>query len=289
MAALFVAASLALAQPGGFGGPGGGMPQFRMPEKPSDPAFETIEKTYVSDGNTIFGLACIPKEGSAKKPAVIMSHGFGGNHTGFYGLMSTLAKEGFVCYAIDFAGGGRGSRSEGDTRKMSIFTEQQNLLDAIDFIASWDSVDPDSIFLLGESQGGCVSGITAAAVPDKVKAIALIYPAYCIPDDAKALYPSVADIPEEMNTMGMDLGKPYYEKTVDYDIYSVIPKFEKDVLINHGDNDQLVKISYSEKAAQLYKSCEFHVIKGAGHGFFGDQKTESDKYVVDFLKREIAK
>lgn len=61
-----------------------GMREFRMPEKPSDPAFETKEITIDSRGMKLYGVAVIPNSGPSRKPAVIMSHGYGGNHIGFY-------------------------------------------------------------------------------------------------------------------------------------------------------------------------------------------------------------
>lgn len=298
--AVAAASILAIAQPpqgGGFPGGGqrqGGRPQggmqFRMPQKPTDASFETKDINITSRGKKLYGLAVIPKGGPAKKPAIIMSHGYGGTGQGFWSQMTELGKEGYICLALDLQGGGRmGSQSEGATTEMSIFTEKQNVLDALNEIRTWDCVDTENIFLLGESQGGCVSAILAPEVQDKIKAICLIYPALCIPDDARALYKTKEDIPEVVNFMGMDIGKNYYAPVLDYDVYSVIPAFEKDVLIVHGTNDQLVKVTYSDKAASLYKNCEYHTIEGGGHGFFGEQKVTSDKYVSDFLKKEIAK
>jgi len=304
IAILLTGSLLAFAQPpqgqGGFppqgmgpGAPQGQAPQggfrFQTPEKPSDPSFETKDITITSRGKKLFGVAVIPKGGPAKKPTVIMSHGYGGNCQGFYGQMAELGKAGYVCYAIDFQGGGRVSQSEGDSKEMSIFTERENLIDVIDAVRTWSFVDPENIFLVGESQGGCVSALTAPRVQDKIKAIALVYPALCIPDDAKALYKSPADIPEEINFMGLNIGKAYYENVIDFDIYSAISGFKKDVLIVHGDKDGLVNISYSRKALPLYDNVEFHVIPEGGHGFFGELKTMSNNYIADFLKREIAK
>lgn len=263
--------------------------QFRMPEKPSDPAFETKELTIMSGGNKMYAIACIPKNGPAKKPAVIMSHGYGGNSQDFYGQLASFAKEGFITVALDLCGGGRTSQSEGDSRQMSVLTEKQNVLDALNEVLSWDNVDLKNVFLMGESQGGCVSAITAPEVKDKIKAIALVYPAFCIRDIAHTSYPTKADIPDEVNFMGFNIGRKYYEDIYDYDVYSVIGGFQKDVLLIHGDKDQLVNISYSEKARPLWQNCEYHVIEGGGHGFFGDQKTMSDNYILTFLKKEIAK
>lgn len=304
---LILAAALlawgAAAQPGGGpggnagrpqGGRPGGMPQgqgmFRQMTPPTGDNFEMKEIHVQSAGNDIYGEAYIPKA-PGKHPAVILSHGYGGSHTGFYSMIPALVAEGYVCYCYDFAGGGRGgSKSTGKTTDMSIFTERQNLIDVLNAVRSWDSVDPSRVFLLGESQGGCVSAITAPKVQDKIRAILLIYPALCIPDDGRALYPTVADIPETVNFMGMEIGKAYYEGVVDpsYDIYADILPYDKDVLIVHGTNDTLVKPEYSAKASNVYKNCELHLIFGAGHGFnTPEQQALYHQYVLDFLKKEM--
>lgn len=65
----------------------------------------------------------------------------------------------------------------------------------------------------------------------------------------------------------MNVGKTYYERLLDYDFCKVIGKFDKDFLIIHGDRDNIVPLSYSEKAVEVYPSAELVVIIGAGHGF----------------------
>ena len=237
LAFLLVTSSVLLsAQPWRQGGP------------PSDPSYEMQVISCMSDGNKIYGEAFIPKA-PGKHPAVILSHGYGATHHGFYALVDTLAKSGYVCYCYDFAGGSPRSQSEGRTEDMSIFTERQNLLDVLEMVRNWDCVDPSNVFLLGESQGGCVSAITAPQVADRIKALLLIYPALCIPDDGFALYPTLADVPETVNFMGMNIGRAYYERFYEgYDIYKDIAGYQGDVLIVHGTEDGLVKPESSAKA-----------------------------------------
>ena len=172
---------------------------------------------------------------------------------------------------------------------MSIFTERQNLKDVIDMVRSWDFVDKKNVFLLGESQGGCVSAITAPYVKKKINAICLTFPALCIPDDGFAMYPTLADVPETVNFMGMNIGKAYYDKFYDgFDIYKEISGYQGEVLIVHGTEDSLVKPEYSAKASNVYKNCELHMIFGAGHGFYQPQHVELYyNYVMDFLKRHL--
>lgn len=261
-----------------------------MPQAPTGDDFTMKEIHVQSAGNDLYGEAFIPKA-PGRHPAVILSHGYGGSHAGFYSLIPDLVAEGYVCYCYDFAGGGRGSKSTGKSTDMSIFTERADLLNVLEAVRSWDCVDPDKVFLLGESQGGCVSAITAPRVQDKVRAIVLIYPALCIPDDARALYKAAADIPEEINFMGLNIGKAYYEPLLDpsYDIYAEIAPFKKDVLIVHGTNDQLVKPEYSALATNVYAKSELHLIFGAGHGFHQpEQQQLYSQYVRDFLKRMLA-
>lgn len=260
----------------------------RMNTPPSDPAYKVEKRSCTSAGNKIYGEAFIPVA-PGKHPAVILSHGYGGTHSGFYVLADKLAKAGYVAYCYDFAGGSPRSQSEGRTEDMSILTERQNLEDVLDMVRGWDCVDKKNVFLLGESQGGCVSAITAPYVKKKINAILLTYPALCIADDGYALYPTLADVPETVNFMGMNIGKPYYELYYKgYDIYKELSGYQGDVLIVHGTEDTLVKPEYSARASNLYKNCELHLIFGAGHGFRGPEQVELyHGYIMDFLQRHL--
>lgn len=289
-----ITTSLAYSQPGG-NNPFGNMSREeiedlfkKMNTPPTDPSYRLEVVGCESDGNKIYGEAFIPVA-PGQHPAVILSHGYGGTHHGFYAMADMLAKAGYVAYCYDFAGGSPRSQSGGKTEETSIFTQRQNLKDVIDMVRTWDFVDKKNIFLLGESQGGCVSAITAPYVKDKINAILLTFPALCIPDDGFALYPTLADVPETVNFMGMNIGKPYYEKFYDgFDIYKEIAGYQGEVLIVHGTEDSLVKPEYSAKASNVYDHCELHLLFGAGHGFYQPQHVELYyQYVTDFLKRHI--
>lgn len=45
---------------------------------------------------------------------------------------------------------------------MSVITETGDLNAVIEQVKNWDWVDKENIFLIGESQGGCVSALVAA-------------------------------------------------------------------------------------------------------------------------------
>jgi hypothetical protein len=256
-------------------------------QTPSDPSYEMREISCTSNGHRLYGEVFIPRS-PGKHPAVIMSHGYNGTHAGFYAMVDTLARMGYVCCCYDFAGGSVYSRSEGRTVDMTLFTERQNLLDVIDMVRKWDFVDKENIFLLGESQGGCVSALAAPYAADKINSIVLVFPALCIPDDGFALFPTRESVPDTVTIMGMLLGRSFYEPFYDdFDIYQEIAGYQGNVLIVHGTEDSLVKPEYAAKASNVYDRCELHLIFGAGHGFW---KPEHRKlyygYVIDFLARQ---
>ncbi len=250
-------------------------------QAPADPSYEMREISCVSDGNRLYGEAFIPRS-PGKHPAVIMSHGYGASHTGFYAMVDTLAKSGYVCYCYDFAGGSRSGRSEGRTEDMSIFTERQNLMDVIDMVRSWNCVDAESIFLLGESQGGMVTACLASELKDKIRGAILWYPAFVIPDDsAKRIADGVS------NFGGVDLSPDYDKVAVEIDIHEVMHGFDGPVLLIHGDKDGLVPIRYSEEADRTYADSELIVIPGAGHGFNARDAVFAIDRSVDFMIRHL--
>ncbi|MBQ8069871.1 MAG: alpha/beta fold hydrolase [Bacteroidales bacterium] len=307
----------AAAQPGGFPGGGQGRPggqggqngqggnpfgnmtqeqmqeMFRrMNEPPTDDSFEMKEISCMSAGKKLYGEAFFPKA-PGKHPVIIMSHGYNGSHTSFYQMISEFAKEGYICYCYDFAGGGARSKSEGSPMEMSVASERQNLIDVVNMVYEWDQVDKKNIFILGESQGGCVSGITAPYVQDKINSAVLVYPAFCIYDDILAQYKTYEEIPEDYTLMGLKIGREQYRCFFKegLDVYEEIVKYDGKFLILHGTNDGLVKPEYSAKAVTALnehgKKFEFHLIFGAGHGFQGEARDLYYNYVRDFLKNNL--
>lgn len=76
------------------------------------PIWETLDYEYETqelygrrDENQIYGLLCIPENTGEEMPAVIFSHGFGGNYQVGTQYAKTLARKGYVVYCFDFCGG----------------------------------------------------------------------------------------------------------------------------------------------------------------------------------------
>lgn len=137
---------------------------------------------------------------------------------------------------------------------------------------------------MGTSQGGAVSAITGAAHEDEVRGMVLLYPAFVLADRANELFQSVQEIPDTYYFMWMDVRKAYFEPLIGYDIYADAAGYEKDVLILHGDRDNIVPLSCSERALEVYPSAELKVISGAGHGFYGENEDLAVNYILEYLE-----
>lgn len=246
--------------------------------------FETQELFAKRDDNQIFGVVYIPQNAGEKMPTVIFSHGFGGNYQVGAGYAEALAKKGYVVYCFDFCGGSTGSRSDGSTLEMSIFTEQADLEAVIHMIQQRSYVDKNNIFLMGSSQGGAVSAITAAANKEEIQGAVLLYPAFVLVDNTKEWFSSVDEIPNTYHLMWMTVGRAYAERLLDYDIYEAISAYDKDVLLIHGDADSIVPLSYSQKAVEVYDSARLEVLSGAGHGFHGSDAEQTIAWTLEYLE-----
>lgn len=217
-------------------------------------------------------------------PAVIFSHGFGGNHSVGTQYAEALAEHGYVVYCFDFCGGSSGCRSDGSTLEMSVFTEQADLEAVIAMMQGLEYVDSENLFLMGTSQGGAVSAITGAAHKEEIRGMVLLYPAFLLAERANELFQSVEEIPDTYFFLWMEVGRAYFEPLIGYDIYEEIAAYDRDVLMIHGDADSIVPLTYSERALEVYPSSELKVISGGGHGFYGEDARQAIDYMLEYLE-----
>ncbi len=249
-------------------------------------AYSVAEFDLESGDQFVYGMLYLP-EGEGPFPTVIMSHGFGSDEGVWTYTAHALASSGFVCYAFDFCGGNTLGRSDGSMLEMSAMTEKADLLAIIDQITEEDFCDTNNLFLMGESMGGLVSTLAAAERADVVKAIALYYPAFNMPENARSLYASADEIGEEMSFLGMTIGKPFYADVLELDVSEVIGTFEIPVCIVHGDRDIIVPLESSEAAAGTLAHCEMTALEGEGHGFSAGGQARASRIAYDFFSALI--
>ena len=253
-------------------------------------AFETEELYILSGENEIYGVLYRPKGHEGEKlPLVIICHGYNDASWRSLKYAAPLAEAGFVTFCFDFCGGSEASKSTGSPLDMTLFTEQADLEAVIAEMKELPFVDGENIFLVGASQGGAVVAITAAAHPEEVRGLALIYPAFVLPDMLRNDFASADEIPDSFEFLSMTVGKAYYETMVDFDIYAAIAPYKRNVLIIHGDADELVPLSYSERALEVYDSAELKVIPGGIHFFSDEQASQAKSWILEYVQRETVR
>ncbi len=223
--------------------------------------------------NGLYAQKLIPENESGK--LVILSHGYNSTYEHLMDMAAALAKKGHATLCYDFSGGSTHSKSEGSSLDFSVETQIRDI-EAI--INAPESKGYDSVVLYGESQGGFVSALEAAAHPEGFAGAALLYPAFCIQNDWKD-----RETPDKFGFMGMELSRKFVEGLPQYDVFERIKRFEKPVLIMHGDKDALVRLSYSEKAAECFKNARLEVFPGEAHGFKAPARLRAISMVVDFV------
>ncbi len=248
---------------------------------------EYIEgEMYIKNGNNenIFAVLHRPRS-DEKIPIVIYSHGLGATYRACGDYADSLEELNIATLCFDFRGGSDRSKSDGSPKEMSFLTEIEDLETIIEEVKKWDFIDQDKIILMGSSQGGAISALVSAK-RDDIKGTVLLYPALGIPEVVTKWYPSKEAIPEEIQmTSNITVGPKYFLDIWDLDVYSIIKKDEKQILILQGTEDSLVKPNQSKKVNETYKNSELYFIEGAGHGFEDEQFTEAFKYIKEYLEK----
>ena len=245
--------------------------------------YEKREIHVDRDGMDLYGVAHVPSGVEEKMPTVIISHELGATLDRVKGYGEALAKEGYVTVCFDFCGGGWGSRSDGELLDMSVLTEKADLEAVLEEVKQWDFVDTDSIYLMGNSQGGFVTALTASEHREEIRAVILIYPAFSIYDDVHGMFGSPDEIPETHSLLGLRLGNRYFVDIWEQEPYERMKEYGKNILLIHGDRDSIVPISYSDKLAETIDRVEYHVLRGADHGYLGTDFELAVSYILDFL------
>ena len=232
----------------------------------------TEEYTVTYEDKNLYGQITAPRDYKNKKlPVVVISHGFNNTFDMYKGYIQLLAKQGFLVYGFDYYGGSRNSKSGGqDMLGMSVKTELTDLTNVVDKLTSENYVDKDHLNIMGVSQGGVVASLYAAANPEQIYKLGLIFPAYVLFDDVKETYqnlgsPSFYQLPDSLTHHNASLGKIYLTDALDIDIEDVQRKIMAPTLIVHGTNDTIAPYQYSVDAIQRISNAKLVTVEGGRH------------------------
>lgn len=252
------------------------------------------------EGLTIRGTEYCPE--GENLPIAIISHGFMAFQDTVRHYAKLFAELGFAAYCFDFSGGCvvKG-KSEGKTTEMSVLTEVKDLEAVIEHVKSLTYTDSSKVILMGCSQGGFVSALTAAKWKEQIAKIVLFYPALCIPDDARAGKMMFAkfnpeNIPEIVNCGPMKLGRCYVTDVIGMDPFEEIKGYLGEVLIVHGTEDKIVNWDYAKRAYETFlknnpaglppeQRATLRLITGGAHGFSKKHDALAMEEIRKFVKR----
>lgn len=238
------------------------------------------------DNKRIYGVAYFPK-GEGPFPIVIFNHGYNGSNETHAPRARLLAKNGIASYCYDFCDGSVNSKSSMKTTDMTIFTEEDDLKAVINNILKWDNIDNNNIFLFGESQGGLIAALTCEDYYDKIRAMILLFPAFCIPDVWTEKFKDINKIPEEVAFLNMNMGRNFVKTIHGFNTAEHIGNYKNNVLIMQGDKDPVVEPKSCLSLAKKYKNSKIIVFPGERHGFSEKGNEKVKKLILQFVKENI--
>lgn len=263
-----------------------------QPNQASPSSQLTSEEYYVTYGDkNLYGMLTAPANyKELKLPVIVLAHGFNNTLEQYEDYANELAGQGYVVYRFDFYGGSRSSKSGGqDMLDMSVETELEDLTQVVDKLSSESYVDAQQVNLMGASQGGVVSTLYAAAHPDKVHKLMLIFPAYVLFDDVKETYASFGvsspdDLPAVITHRNARLGRRYLADALKIDINAELKKVTAPTLIIHGTEDDVVPYRYAVSASQTIPDAQLVTVQGGGHWVSSDFNAVAQPAIEKFLK-----
>ncbi len=219
---------------------------------------------------------------NGRGPLVIICHGFVGNRIGEHRLFVHAARElsslGFFVLRFDYGGCGESSGDYGEGGLDSLIRQTGDVLNYAETI---HSVDCDRITLLGHSLGGAVALLTAAR-DSRIQRL-ILWSAVAFPFTdivrivGKRAYGQSRFQP--VDYLGYPFSYGYFHSLSAFHPLQEAQQFKGDVLIAHGDEDDVIPVDYSFLYKEQFEKrkmgqSEHKTIYGANHTFLSRESRD---------------
>ena len=198
--------------------------------------------TFTNQGQQIVGILHIPSH-PRPLPAVALYHGFTGHHLEshllFVKIGRMLAKMGVGALRFDFRGSGN---SEGSFSDMSVVTEIDDAIAALDYLSTQSWVNDERIGVLGLSLGGGIAAVVSGR-DERIKS-AVLLSAVARPMEDFSNIPPIDPVEEELPAMW--IGQKFRDDLKNFHPLDEIIKRKPKIMVVHGTDDTTVPCSRAE-------------------------------------------
>ena len=229
------------------------------------------EISFYRDDLKIAGQLYLP-EGEGPFPLAVISSGQTASCSYYADEARYFAGNGCACLIFDFTGAVARSMSSGELQDSSVLTEAADLNVILDSLPSLPKIDTGHVFLWGHSLGGLVSTYVGCSRPEDISGMSQV--------------PEVIYDTSLYNTV---VGKQFVIDMQSVDIFSMMPKCDKDVLIFVGTENCLGSSipEYFERAEKTFPSAEVVTVQGADHFFQGEHGQKAAEQSLAFIRAHL--
>jgi putative redox protein len=241
-----------------------------------------------NDGENLAGTLHLPDNPS--QFGIVLGHCFTcTRHTTILReLAKDLSKDGFIVIRFDFSGNGQ---SEGEFSQSTYSKQITEMRKATEIVASKGA---SWIGMAGHSMGGLISFLTASQT-EEVKAVCTIGSRITAMKATHFLSQTQRDILKDTGEVSftsrgrfLTINKDFFSDADHFELPNILQRFNKPLMIVHGDQDEIVSVKEALKARELsHGSINLEIITGADHMFSQpDHRKMATGLVVGWFLRQ---
>lgn len=233
-----------------------------------------VEKIKIKSKNGN-NLNCIVSKPDKVEGLVISSQGFGSTTKSktYQMLLEELPKKGFIIIVFEFQGLGE---SEGKVEEKTATRDLEDIKAVVDYAFNNFEFDKEKFFIFGSSFGG-FTALNFVLRDNRTKALVIRAP--------------VSNFNQTNDKLRSDRKyildyDAFLEDGKKYDIYSRASEIKIPVKIIHGNKDEMVPITQSEKLVSELPNADLIVVEEVGHRFEGKEE-EVYKKIIKFFEEML--